>query len=159
MLGHLGPVDCEQVAVGGPFFTLVSAMTPAEKQRLIDRARAILLEHVRHRETRILRENRPPSSYDELDTAVRGALAGDRGVVTTLRRVFDEPGFAMTNSLHEYALASLGLALLGDHASIQRIRGGASINQNREAKPLALAILDAGEQEQYLPPASSQPED
>ncbi|WP_164015416.1 hypothetical protein [Pyxidicoccus trucidator] len=67
-------------------------------------------------------------------------------MVTTLRRVFDEPGFAMTNSLHECALAALGLALLGDHQSIQRIRGVSPINLNREAKPLALAILDAGEQ-------------
>ncbi|NMO18491.1 hypothetical protein HPC49_24340 [Pyxidicoccus fallax] len=79
-------------------------------------------------------------------------------MVTTLRRVFDEWGFAMTNSLNEQALASLGLALLGDRQSIQRIRGGRPINLNREAKPLALAILDAGEHED-LPPGSSLPEE
>lgn len=133
-------------------------MPPEEKQRLIDRARAILSDHVRRREPPTPREDRPRSSYDELDDAVRGALAGDRGRVTTLRRVFDEPGFAMTNSLHECALASLGLALLGDRESLQHIREVLPINMNREAKPLALAILDAGEQ-QDPPPGSSLPED
>ncbi|MFP2925808.1 hypothetical protein ACLESO_11435 [Pyxidicoccus sp. 3LG] len=78
-------------------------------------------------------------------------------MITTLRRVFDEWGFAMTNSLNECALASLGLALLGDHESIQRIRGVSPINLSREAKPLALALLDAGEQD--LPSGSSLPED
>lgn len=119
-------------------------MTPADKQKLLDRARAILLEHLRHREPPATREGSPPpNNYDQLDAAVRGALAGDLSAVPTLRRVFDEPGFAVTNSLNEQALASLGLALLEDFPSIQRIRGGCLINLNREAKPLALAILEA----------------
>lgn len=118
-------------------------MTPVEKQRLVERARAILLESVRHYEPRAPREDAPPDPHAQLDAAVRGALAGDRGTVTTLRRVFDEPGFAVTNSLHEQALASLALALLEDRDSIQRIRRGTPINLNREAKPLALAILEA----------------
>lgn len=119
-------------------------MTPLEKQRLIDRARTILVEHVRHREQPTLWKGASHSGYDELDNAIRRALTGDSGAVMTLRRVFDEPGFAVTNSLNEQALASLGLAVLGDRESIQRIRGATSINLNREAKPLALAILDAG---------------
>ncbi|RKH98991.1 hypothetical protein D7Y13_28420 [Corallococcus praedator] len=40
----------------------------------------------------------------------------------------------------------LGLALLGYRQSLQRIRGMNTLNMNREAKPLALASLDAGEQ-------------
>lgn len=131
-------------------------MPPAQKQSLIDRAREILLEHVRRHEARARGESHPQSSYDELDAAVRGALEGDRGVVTTLRRVFDEPGFAMTNSLNECAVASLGLALLGDSESIQRIRGVRPINVCREAKPLALALLDAWEQD--LPPRHGLPD-
>ena len=121
-------------------------MLPEEKQRLIDRARDILLEHARRHAPSTPSEDPQPNSYELLDAAVRGALAGDRSVVTTLRRVFDEPWFARTNSTHEYAVASLGLALLGDRESLQRIRGVSPINLNREAKPLALALLDAGEQ-------------
>ncbi|MCY1021615.1 hypothetical protein [Pyxidicoccus sp. MSG2] len=136
----------------------MNAMPSAEKQRLIDRARAILLEQLRLHEARGRRKDEPRSSYDELDDAVRGALAGDVGTVTTLRRVFDEWGFAMTNSLNECGVASLGLALLGDRQSIQRIRGVSPINLNREAKPLALAILDAGESQDESP-GSDLPED
>jgi len=124
---------------------LVDALNPTEKQRLIERARAILLEQVRLREPPAPSEEAPRSAYDELDAAVRDALAGAPGAVTTLRRVFDEPGFAVTNSLNECALAALGLALLGDVQSIPRIRRVLPINLSREAKPLALAILEASE--------------
>lgn len=121
-------------------------MTPEEKQRLIERARAILLEQVPHWEPATPEESNPSSGYEQLAAAVRGALAGERGGVPTLHRVFDERFFAATNSHHEYALAALSLALLGDRASIQRIRAVSAINLNREAKPLALAILDATEE-------------
>jgi hypothetical protein len=115
-----------------------------EKQKLIDRARAFLQEYMLRRGTRTPREGEPPSAYDLLDAAVREALAGDASAVPTLRRVFDEPGFAITNSLHEQGLAALALALLGDRESIPRIRRGRPINLNREAIPLALAILEGG---------------
>ncbi|NVJ24553.1 MULTISPECIES: hypothetical protein [Myxococcus] len=118
-------------------------MTPEEKQRLIERARAILLEQVPHWEPATRVQGKPLSGYEQLASAVRGALAGDPGVIPTLHRVLDEPFFATTNSLNENALASLSLALLGDHASIPRIRAAPGINLNRQAKPLALAILDA----------------
>ncbi|MCP3165289.1 hypothetical protein [Myxococcus qinghaiensis] len=121
-------------------------MTAEEKQRLIERARAILLEQVPHWEPASREEGKPLSGYEQLGVAVRGALAGDPGVIPTLHRVLDERFFATTNSLNENALASLGLALLGDHASIPRIRAAPGINLNREAKPLALAILDALEE-------------
>ncbi|HYI02395.1 hypothetical protein [Hyalangium sp.] len=114
----------------------------AEKQRLIDRARSILEQHLRLREPPLPWEGGVRSAYDELDDAIERALAGDHGAIATLRRVFLEPGFAMTNSLNEQAIAALALALLGDRQSIQRIRGVTPINLNREAKPLALAILD-----------------
>jgi hypothetical protein len=123
----------------------VDALNPAEKQRLIERARAILLEQVRLREPPAPSEGAPRGAYEELEAAVRDALAGEQGAVTTLRRVFDEPGFAVTNSLNECALAALGLALLGDVQSIPRIRKVLSINLSREAKPLALVILEARE--------------
>lgn len=121
-------------------------MTPEEKQRLIERARAILLEQVPHWEPASRVEGRPLNGYEQLGVAVRGALAGDPGVIPTLHRVLDERFFATTNSLNENALASLGLALLGDRASIPRIRAAPGINLNREAKLLALAILDAPEE-------------
>ncbi len=120
-------------------------MSPVEKQSLIERARAILLEQVRLRESPDRWDGAPRTGYDELEAAVRDALAGEQGAVTTLRRVFDEPGFAMTNSLSECALAALGLALLGDVPSIPRIRRVRPINLSREAKPLALAILEDSE--------------
>jgi hypothetical protein len=117
-------------------------MPSAEKQRLVDRARSILEQHLRLREPPLLWEGDVRSAYDELDDAIERALAGDHRAIATLRRVFHEPGFAVTNSLNEQAIAALGLALLGDRQSIQRIRGVTPINLNREAKPLALAILD-----------------
>ncbi|NVJ04513.1 hypothetical protein HUW63_04545 [Myxococcus sp. AM001] len=71
-------------------------------------------------------------------------------MIPTLHRVLDERFFARTNSMNENALASLSLALLGDRASIPRIRAAHAFNLNREAKPLALAILDDMEE----PPSS-----
>ena len=39
------------------------------------------------------------------------------------RRVFDEPGFAVSNSGMEVGYAALGLALCGDVASLEKLRG------------------------------------
>ncbi|HYO54886.1 hypothetical protein [Archangium sp.] len=81
--------------------------------------------------------------YLRLDAALALALAGDARAIPTLRRVFESPGFAVTNSLDEGAYAALGLALLGDVASLPRVRRALRINLMRTAAPLALALLEA----------------
>ncbi|HEX2574305.1 MAG TPA: hypothetical protein VH877_32455 [Polyangia bacterium] len=81
--------------------------------------------------------------YLHLDAALALALAGDARAIPTLRRVFEQPGFAVTNSLNEGAYAALGLALLGDVASLPHVRCAHPINLMRTVAPLVLALLEA----------------
>ena len=61
------------------------------------------------------------SDWHALAIAARRALAGDRTAADVFRRVFDEPGFAVSNSCMEVGYAALGLALCGDAAALDRI--------------------------------------
>ncbi|WP_338864567.1 hypothetical protein [Myxococcus stipitatus] len=115
-------------------------MTADARQQLVERARDLLSRQVVRWEQSASRDEH--SGYRQLAVAARQALAGDRDAIPTLRRVFDEPFFARTNSHNEFGLASLGLALLGDRESLERIRGVMPINLNREARPLALALFE-----------------
>ncbi|AKF87195.1 hypothetical protein MFUL124B02_39175 [Myxococcus fulvus 124B02] len=117
-------------------------MTAEERQKLVERARALLLEQVVHWESPMRWSEDDRNGYRKLAVAARQALEGDAGAIPTLRRVFDESFFARTNSHNEYGLASLGLALLGDLESVERIRAVSPINLNRTTKPLALALLE-----------------
>lgn len=117
-------------------------MTADERQQLVERARDLLSKQVVRWEQPASRDDDEHSGYRQLAVAARQALAGDRDAIATLRRVFDEPFFARTNSHNEFGLASLGLALLGDRDSLERIRGVMPINLNRETRPLALALLE-----------------
>ncbi len=80
--------------------------------------------------------------YEKLDAALALALAGDARAIPTLRRVYDESGFAISNSCLEQGWAALGLALLGDVASIPRIRRCLRINGNGAMADLAVAVLE-----------------
>ncbi|MCY1000503.1 hypothetical protein OWM54_25495 [Myxococcus sp. MISCRS1] len=117
-------------------------MTAEERRKLVEQARALLLEQVVRWESPMRWSEDDSNGYRKLAVAARQALAGDTGAIATLRRVFDESFFARTNSHNEYGLASLGLALLGDRESVERIRAVSPINLNRTTKPLALALLE-----------------
>lgn len=60
--------------------------------------------------------------WDQLVEAARWALAGDERGIAVCRRVFEQPGFCTSNSGMEVGYAALGLALLGDVASLETLR-------------------------------------
>jgi len=62
------------------------------------------------------------SDWHSLAVAARRALSGDRSAAETFRRVFDEPGFAVSNSGMEVGYAALGVALCGDFESLEKFR-------------------------------------
>ncbi len=88
-------------------------------------------------------EDTEASDYEKLDAALELALLGDEAAIPTLRRVFDEPFFALTNSEIEYGHAAVALALLADTASIDRIRGGSRVNTSGLHIEMALKQLGA----------------
>ena len=50
-------------------------------------------------------DTEPGTDYHVLVTAARAALNGEPDGAAPLMRVFTEPGFAITNSLHEQGVA------------------------------------------------------
>jgi hypothetical protein len=60
--------------------------------------------------------------WNALALAARAALAGDRTAAATFRRVFDEPGFAVSNSCMEVGYAAIGLALCGEIGYLDKLR-------------------------------------
>jgi hypothetical protein len=79
--------------------------------------------------------------WAQLGDALTGALRGDASAAATLLRVFNEPGFAVSNSCHEQRYAALGLALLGASEARPHIERAMRINLNARAIPLALELL------------------
>jgi hypothetical protein len=67
-------------------------------------------------------ERGPNSDWYALAVAARRALAGDRTATEVFRRVFDERGFAISNSGMEVGYAALGIALCGDTADLAKFR-------------------------------------
>ena len=90
-------------------------------------------------------ESEESSDYEKFDAALALALLGDAEAIPTLRRVFDEQFFALSNSEMEYGYAAVALALLGDRESINRIRGGSRVNGSGLHSDMALRHLDARE--------------
>ena len=62
------------------------------------------------------------TDWNALAVAARAALAGDRTVASVFHRVFDEPGFAVSNSGMEVGFAALGIALCGDVSGLAKFR-------------------------------------
>src|SRR5437899_2607422 len=56
--------------------------------------------------------------WNALAQAARRVLAGDRSVASVFRRVFEEPGFAVSASGMEIGYAALGIGLCGDTAGL-----------------------------------------
>ena len=56
--------------------------------------------------------------WNMLARAARRVLAGDRTVASVFRRVFEEPGFAVSASGMEVGHAALGIALCGDREGL-----------------------------------------
>jgi hypothetical protein len=63
------------------------------------------------------------SDWNQLALAAGAALAGDKTAIATFRRVFTDPGFAVSNSGFEVSYAALGLGLLGDAESRHYLEG------------------------------------
>jgi hypothetical protein len=104
-------------------------MTEAERE-----ARKILKELVRE-------GGQYNPDWTQLRDALGGALRGEASAAATLLRVFNEPGFAGSNSCHEQGYAALGLALLGVREARPQIERAMRINLNARAIPLALELL------------------
>lgn len=62
------------------------------------------------------------SDWHQLAVAARRVLDGDRSAASVFRRVFDEPGFAVSNSGMEVGYAALGIALCGDVEALDKFR-------------------------------------
>lgn len=92
----------------------------------------------------LVAEDQGAGAFLRLDAALALALVDEPRALPVLRLVFIRPGFAATNSVNEVAYAALGLALLGDTASIPLLRRamGMPINLGATAIPLALKLLD-----------------
>jgi hypothetical protein len=81
------------------------------------------------------------NSWDVLAQAAAWALAGDHRGVEVFRRVFDD-GFASSASGMEVGYAALGLGLLGDAESIDRVsREAMAFNGIDEALAAARVLL------------------
>lgn len=87
-------------------------------------------------------ERGPNSDWHALAVAARRALAGDHSAAEVFRRVFDEPGFAVSNSGMEVGYAALGIALCGDVSSLEKFRWTAMpFNGNDEYLAVARVLL------------------
>src|SRR5690348_7980270 len=58
------------------------------------------------------------ADWNALAKAARRVLDGDRTVASVFRRVFEEPGFAVSASGMEIGHAALGIALCGDREGL-----------------------------------------
>ena len=87
---------------------MTQPMTPAEAEQL---ARELLGHLASTRDG-------ANADWDLLADAAARALVGDRAAISVFRRVFSEPGFAVSNSGFEVGYAALGLGLLGDTESL-----------------------------------------